>query len=118
MRRLAVFAFTCLLMLGGLRSGHAHALLDRSEPPVGNTVPAPPQELRLWFTQNLEAAFSTIAVTSPAGQRVDTGKPRVSGNQISVALRAGGNGVYHVKWRMLSTDTHTTEGSFTFTVGP
>jgi copper resistance protein C len=95
----------------------AHALLDRAEPRVGNTVATAPQEVKLWFTQKLEAAFSTVTVTNAAGQRVDTGKARVSGNQISVSLRSGGAGTYHVSWRILSVDAHKTEGSFTFQVG-
>jgi methionine-rich copper-binding protein CopC len=36
---------------------------------------------------------------------------------MSVALRPGGTGTYHVTWRVLSVDTHTTDGSFTFQVG-
>ena len=95
----------------------AHALLDRAEPRVGNTVAAAPQQVTLWFTQKLEAAFSTITVTNAAGKRVDTGKTRVSGNQMSVSLTPGGGGTYHVTWRVLSVDAHRTDGSFTFQVG-
>ena len=40
-----------------------------------------------------------------------------SGNQMSVSLRSGGAGTYRVNWRVLSVDTHTTDGSFTFQVG-
>ena len=104
-----------LLLLTGEAS--AHAMLDRAEPRVGNRVATAPREVTLWFTQKLEPAFSTITVTNAAGQRVDTGKTRVSGNQMSVSLRSGGAGTYHVTWRVLSVDTHTTDGSFTFQVG-
>ena len=45
------------------------------------------------------------------------GKARVSGNQMSVSLRSGGSGTYHVNWHVLSVDTHTSEGNFTFQVG-
>jgi len=95
----------------------AHALLDHAEPRVGNKVATAPREVTLWFTQKLEPAFSTITVTNPAGQRVDTGKTRVSGNQMSVSLRSGGAGTYRVNWRVLSADTHTTDGNFSFQVG-
>jgi copper resistance protein C len=61
-------------------------------------------------------AFSCITVTNAAGQRVDTGKTPVSGNQMSVSLRSGGGGTYRVTWRVLSVDTHTIDGSFTFQV--
>ncbi|WP_024506903.1 copper resistance CopC family protein [Bradyrhizobium sp. ARR65] len=95
----------------------AHALLDHAEPRVGNKVANPPREVTLWFTQKLEPAFSHITVTNAAGERVDGGKTRVSGNQMSVTLRGGGNGTYRVNWHVLSVDTHTTDGSFTFQVG-
>ena len=115
MKRMFILATVLTLAASGAQ---AHALLDRAEPPVGNTVAAPPQDLKLWFTQNLEVAFSTVTVTNDAGQRVDAGKPRIDGNQMSVALHGAAKGVYHVKWRVLSVDSHATQGSFTFTVGP
>ena len=98
-------------------AAHAHAFLDHAEPRVGNKVAAPPRQVTLWFTQKLEAAFSSITVTNAAGERVDSGKARVSGNQMSISLRPGGSGTYHVNWHVLSVDTHTTDGNFTFQVG-
>jgi methionine-rich copper-binding protein CopC len=106
-----------LLLLLVTGEANAHAFLDHAEPRVGNKVATTPREVTLWFTQKLELAFSTITVTNAAGQRVDTGKTRVSGSQMSVSLRPGGTGTYHVTWRVLSVDTHTTDGSFTFQVG-
>jgi methionine-rich copper-binding protein CopC len=107
-----------LLLLLVTGEANAHAFLDHAEPRVGNKVTTAPREVTLWFTQKLETAFSTITVTNSAGQRVDTGKTRVSGSQMSVSLRPGGTaGTYHVTWHVLSVDTHTTDGSFTFQVG-
>ena len=117
MRRSCVFGIIALLLLFATGAASAHAMLDHAEPRVGNKVATAPREVTLWFTQKLEPAFSTIAVTDPAGKRADTGKSRVSGNQMSVSLRAGGTGTYHVTWRVLSVDTHSTDGSFTFQVG-
>jgi copper resistance protein C len=111
-----ILVISCLLLLT-TGAAHAHAFLDRAEPRVGNKVAAPPREVTLWFTQKLEAAFSTMTVTNAAGQRVDAGKSRVSGSQMSVSLRPGGTGTYHVNWHVLSVDTHATDGNFTFQVG-
>jgi hypothetical protein len=91
--------------------------LDHANPRVGNTVATAPRDVTLWFTQNLEPAFSTIAVTDSSGQRVDVGKPNISGTVMRVPLRGIQAGTYRVLWRVLSVDTHTTEGSFTFRVG-
>jgi methionine-rich copper-binding protein CopC len=117
MYRSSLAGTIALLLLLVTGEANAHAFLDHAEPRVGNKVATAPREVTLWFTQKLEAAFSTITVTNSAGQRVDTGKTRVSGSQMSVSLRPGGTGTYHVTWRVLSVDAHTTDGSFTFQVG-
>jgi methionine-rich copper-binding protein CopC len=118
MRR-SVFLGT-LPLLVSLAGGPAaaHALLDHAEPRVGNAVATAPREVTLWFRQKLEPAFSSVTVTDAAGQRVDTGKARVSGDTIAVSLRQIGAGTYRVNWRVLSVDAHTTNGNFTFRVGP
>jgi hypothetical protein len=118
MRFPTIFGIIALSLLLATDEATAHAFLDHAEPRVGNTVATAPQQVTLWFTQKLEPAFSTITVTNAAGQRVDAGKTRVSGTQMSVSLRSGGSGTYRVKWHVLSVDTHTTEGNFTFKVGP
>jgi copper resistance protein C len=117
MRRSAIAVIVPVLLVLVMGKAVAHAFLDHAEPRVGNKVATPPREVTLWFTQKLEPAFSSVTVTNAAGQRVDTGKARVSGNQMSVSLRPGGTGTYHVTWRVLSVDTHTTDGSFSFQVG-
>ena len=101
-------------------NANAHAFLDHAEPRVGSSVPSAPREVTLWFTQNLEAAFSSAIVNDSAGARVNEGKARVdpgSPNVLRVPLRHLLPGAYKVFWRVLSVDTHTTEGSFSFRVG-
>ena len=117
MHRSSLVGIIPLLLLLATGGAAAHAFLDHADPRVGNKVATAPREVTLWFTQKLEPAFSTITVTNSAGQRVDNGKTRVSGSQMSVSLRTGGPGTYHVTWHVLSVDTHTTEGNFSFQVG-
>ena len=73
MHRPALVLIIPLLLLLVAGEASAHAFLDHAEPRVGNKVAAAPREVTLWFTQKLEAAFSTVTVTNAAGQRVDTG---------------------------------------------
>ena len=96
---------------------HAHAFLDHANPLVGSTVASAPREVSLTFTQNLEAAFSSVQVTDANGAQVDQGKAQVSGNTMRIGLKSLSPGTYRVRWHALSVDTHKTEGSFTFTVG-
>jgi len=116
MRKLTVIASLLVAALAST-AARAHAFLDHATPLVGSTVQTAPRELTLSFTQNLEPAFTTVQVTGPNGARIDAGKPQISGNTMRVGIRAAGPGTYHVHWHALSVDTHTTQGSYAFTVG-
>ena len=99
----------------------AHAMLDHASPPVGSTAAAAPRDLVLWFTEKLEPAFSTIEVRNAQGVAVQGGKAQLDQadrTQLRVPLKALPSGTYQVIWRVLSVDTHRTQGSFSFRVGP
>jgi methionine-rich copper-binding protein CopC len=115
--RIRITLAMLLLVALGAGAARAHAFLDHASPLVGSTVAAAPPEVALTFTQNLEAAFSSVQVTDAKGVRVDQGKPQVSGNTMRIGLKASGPGRYQVHWHVLSVDTHKTEGNFSFTVG-
>jgi copper resistance protein C len=115
--RKRILISSLLLILFGNIAAFAHAYLDHASPLVGSAVASAPREVALTFTQNLESAFSSVQVTDANGARVDTGKPQVSGNVMRVGLKSLSQGTYRVHWRVLSVDTHTTEGNFTFRVG-
>ncbi len=104
----------------GAPSVKAHAFLDHASPAVGSTVPSAPAALTMWFTQQLEPAFTTATVTDKSGGRVDKGDAQVDPNdptELQVALKPLPPGTYTVAWHALSVDTHTTQGHFTFEVG-
>jgi hypothetical protein len=115
--RIPTLAMTALLTLAAATGAHAHAFLDHAEPRVGSTSPTAPKELVLSFTQNLEPAFSTVEVSDANGARVDQGKPKISATTMRVGLKRLSPGTYKVHWQVLSVDTHTTEGNFSFQVG-
>jgi methionine-rich copper-binding protein CopC len=99
----------------------AHAHLDHASPAAGSTVAQPPTEISLWFTEALEAKFSTIEVRDAQGRSVQAGPATLARDntaQLRVPLKALSPGTYKVIWRVLSVDTHRTQGDFTFRVGP
>lgn len=98
----------------------AHAFLDHASPAVGATVSAP-KEVSIWFTEQVEPAFSRIEVTDGAGNRVDEGGTHIDAANhelLHVAVRPLPPGTYKVTWHVVSVDTHHTQGDFTFTVAP
>ena len=114
--RLAVAALALVLSAA---AAYAHAYLDHASPRVGSTVKTSPNEVRLWFNQALEPQFTSAQVRSSSGAVVATGgvdpaKPK----EIVVRVNALPAGSYKVFWKVLSVDSHHTEGSFGFEVRP
>lgn len=112
-----------LVAIAALASAAAwpHAFLDHADPRVGAVVAAAPAELRIWFTQELEPAFSSAEVVDANGKRVDAGRAQVDTKErwlLRVPLGQLPPGEYTANWRVVSVDTHVTQGRFTFKVAP
>jgi hypothetical protein len=121
MRRILVAFVVGAVAIGAAPRARAHAFLDRASPAVGSSVPAPPPKVTLWFTQDLEPAFSGVTVTNEAGQRVDLGNAQIrqgSPDELQIGLKPLTPGTYLVSWHVVSVDTHPTEGTFTFEIKP
>jgi len=102
-------------------SVRAHAFLDHASPAVGSSLSDSPPIVALWFTQDLEPAFSGMMVTNEAGQRVDFGSAQIppgSPAELQIGVRPLAPGTYLVSWHVVSVDTHPTEGTFTFDIKP
>jgi copper transport protein len=102
-------------------TAEAHARLVASTPGAGERVAEAPKELRLVFSEPLDAGYTTADVIGPTGRPVATGigQPDPSDARTLVApLPPLPDGVYTVRWRTLSAaDGHAEEGSFSFGVG-
>ena len=97
----------------------AHAFLDHADPKVGSTVTGPPTELKIWFTQELEPAFSAVEVRDAQGRQVDKKQAHLNDKdktEFIVPLAPLAPGIYTVTWHVVSVDTHKTQGHFVFTV--
>jgi methionine-rich copper-binding protein CopC len=115
------FAAPMVLLFGSLSisPAFAHAHLVKADPAAGSTVATPPGALLMTFTEALEVPFCTVSVTNAAGAPQQTAKPQAvpgHSDELSIPLHITAPGKYSVTWHALSTDTHKTHGSFTFTV--
>lgn len=90
-------------------------------PAVGSTVRTPPTQVKVWFTERLEPAFSSVQVFDANGKRVDNADAHVDPSDATlliVTLSRLAPGTYRVRWRVLSIDSHVTKGDFSFDVAP
>ena len=99
-------------LVPGLALAHAH-LKDQT---------ASSQEIRLSFSEGIETAFSEVTLTDTNGTAVGTlplatvvDDKRVLIVKPKAPLAAGD---YHVKWHVLSVDTHKSSGIFDFKIEP
>lgn len=117
-----LFTTTALLAsLLGASSVFAHAHLKGSNPAANSSVVAP-NELRLMFSEGVEAAFTQVTISkdgaplevkSLATEGAD--KKTLIVTPAATPLRAG---EYKVEWHAVSVDTHKSEGSYSFKVSP
>lgn len=116
---LAAALLTAFLVLFAPLSASAHDSLLASSPEADSTVETLPTELTLTFSAKLidETGATEVVVTDPSGDSVTDGAATVDGAIVTQPLAAEAPaGVYHVIWRVVSSDGHPTSKEFYFTV--
>ena len=121
-KRLVPFVVAALSVIAAAVRVEAHAFLIRAEPRVGSKVNKVPTEVRVWFSETVQASVSSIRVFNESGKQVDkkdTHSDRANRAVICVSLiPALTPGSYKVVWRVTSADTHVTSGNFHFQIVP
>ena len=110
--------FFLILVVGAARL-EAHAFLKDADPGVGSTIQTSPGEVRIRFTENIEPAVSSIQVFDASGKEMDKRDLHLDRSDhalLHVSLPPLGAGTYKVVWRVVSVDTHVTNGNFTFRI--
>ena len=107
------------LALSATTVAQAHAFLDHALPKVGSTVRSSPDSVKIWFTEELEPAFSKIRVYDSAQREVDRHDLKIdpsSQSLMTVSVPRLPPGTYEVIWDAVAVDTHHTHGTFKFEI--
>jgi methionine-rich copper-binding protein CopC len=122
LRRLAGAGMLIMVMAAGWHSGPAlaHAMLVKAEPARRAVLTKAPAQVRLWFNEEIEKDYASLAVQD-AGKTlpVTETKPHVAADDpksIGLPLPELEAGKYTVKFRVLSVDGHVVDSSYDFTV--
>lgn len=113
------WSLAAILFFAAQSPAWAHAFLDHADPRVGSTITNSPVQIKLWFTQNLEPAFSSFEVQDAKGKEIDKKDLHQDASDKSllvVSVPSLPDGTYTVIWHVVSVDTHRTQGRFKFTV--
>lgn len=97
----------------------AHTGLDTSTPADGSTVDGPLAQIELTFTGTPTAIDDGIVAIDAAGTEIAPAEVAQDGLVIVARFDpALEGGAYTVFWRVRSDDTHTVDGSVSFSVSP
>lgn len=111
---LGSFVFAAAL-LGLAGPAAAHDAAESSSPAQGASVPAPPGKVSVTFSNNPLGLGASFSVKDSAGKEWAEGPVEIVDNVASQKLRPGGPaGSYTVSWRVVSSDSHPIEGTFSF----
>jgi len=97
----------------------AHATLLQQTPAAGGRLDEPPDQVRLRFSEPVDAEFDPLKVYDAEGDRVDEDDARVDPNDARVVvegLKELPKGSYKVEWRVTSVDGHVVSGEYGFSV--
>ncbi|MFD6164744.1 copper resistance protein CopC [Oerskovia sp. NPDC060287] len=114
---LATLAATLLLGVAGAVPAQAHDRIISSDPADGAQLATAPAALTMTFSTEPLAVEPQVVVTDTAGTVVAQGSPTIEGTSATFPWPAELTGdTYTVAWRVVSSDGHPIEGTFSFAV--
>ena len=111
----------CILLLVWARTGpaSAHAVLIESSPKGADVAGRSLSMIILRFNGRIEKALSRVTLTGPSDVPVPLPRAATDAepDRLVVPVRPLRPGAYLIRWKVLSTDGHVTQGAFRFTIG-
>ncbi|MBC3304687.1 copper homeostasis periplasmic binding protein CopC [Pseudomonas sp. SWRI18] len=103
----------------GASAAFAHAHLQRSEPAADSSVAAP-KDLRLTFSEGVEATFTKVSLSKDGTEVAIKGLETPDADKKVLVVTPAAplaTGHYKVVWNAVSVDTHKSSGEYSFKVG-
>lgn len=120
-RTIALLAAGAVTVLSALVAAPAaaHDELAAVSPEPGAVLETAPEAVELSFTGEILEMGHEVLVTDSEGQSVGQGPLELEGTRVVQPLEATGaeDETYRVVWRVVSSDGHPIEGTFTYEVG-
>lgn len=96
---------------------HAHDTLIETDPSDGETLETSPEAITLTYSADILEVSPVVRIDDADGELVSEVTPTVDGPTVTAELEEPlAAGTYTVQWRVVSSDGHPIEGSFTVDV--
>ena len=105
-----------------VQAAFAHAHYDHSDPAAGVNLNNAPTQVKVWFSEGVKPAGSSLMVFDASDKMVDKMDSAVDASDAKLMtvslLQPLATGVYTVKWKTISADDgDDADGQFQFSVG-
>ncbi|PKO84329.1 MAG: copper-binding protein [Betaproteobacteria bacterium HGW-Betaproteobacteria-11] len=117
LRKPFLIAVSAALAMGLPLGAQAHALLVKAEPARRAVLTRAPHQVKLWFNEQIEPAYTRLTVVDATDKPVTAEKftvPEKEPKLMVLPLPELKPGKYVVKFRVLSVDGHVVESSYDF----
>ncbi|MGE7767601.1 copper resistance protein CopC [Peribacillus sp. NPDC096540] len=114
-----VISLFSLLLYPVTASGHASVI--SSNPSPNEAMDTLPEKISIQFSEDIQPAFHSLEVFSQDGSKIQIQDSKISekSEKILEARWKGSidEGIYYIKWRVVSSDGHPIEGTIPFQFG-
>lgn len=108
---------TALMAVIGVRDAAAHAILFESTPARNSVITGPTVAIKLRFNVRVDANRSRLALVYPSGSlRALRIKSQQPADLVTADVSELVPGHYDLKWQVLASDGHITQGDIPFAV--
>ncbi|WP_199624148.1 copper resistance CopC/CopD family protein [Paenibacillus alkalitolerans] len=114
---IAVLLILPALLFAAPAPASAHAYVKASDPKQESELDASPERITVTFTENIDTDVSKLTLSDENGKEVPAELSGAGDNGLKLTFPKLADGVYKVRWQVLSVDSHVTEGTFRFSVG-
>ncbi|RAN74325.1 copper resistance protein CopC, partial [Bacillus sp. SRB_336] len=97
-------------------AAQAHDVLEATTPSDGSTIGTVLEQITMMFNNTPTAIGSEILIKDGTGTNWANGPVDIVDQVVTQGIKPGAPaGKYTVQWRIVSSDSHPIEGTFTFT---
>lgn len=97
-----------------------HLALSKSEPLADSTVTVAPKQLKLWFSEPVHVAMTSVRLVAQDSANVVLDKPTqatAAGSPVVFPVKGAMKaGQYRASWKTMGNDGHAVSGEFRFTL--
>lgn len=117
--KIVLWMMVCLIIVMSLPiTTSAHAYIVKSSPSENEILDTTLKTISIQFNEDIQPTFYELEVTNDVGKHIDLDGVQVDDKTLKADFKSDLlDGVYTIKWKVISSDGHPIEGTIPFAIG-